>query len=360
MQKRKRVQVSNKIKLSSAVRTSLIVIAIAIIALGSGNIIKALQGKSAIITESKEIYKYTNQFTSNSKINLIDNQYVDESEVTEKQTYLSDLISTIDMNIHYNYIGTKQANIVYNYKIEAVVSATYLSNNKSYDVLNKTYVLKEVNDTTISAKKDFTINENFSINYAKYHEMIKNFKQDLGINANSLLYIKLTVNTKANVDSKEVTNQYVSNYNISLGEKVATITEKKIDETSDTIKYEQKKNTNSGANVKQAVINLIITFAGIVLLRKVLKKTEKLNMIRNEFKLELNRIMRSCDNKIVQIEDLKHIDISHSTKVTDIEQLLKLSDEALVPIYCYINEEKEEAYFIVTKYEKSYIYILTR
>ena len=53
------------------------------------------------------------------------------------------------------------------------------------------------------------------------------------------------------------------------------------------------------------------------------------------------------------------VDIENATRVKDITQLLKLSDEALVPIYCYIKEEpEEEAYFIVTKYEKSYIYIL--
>lgn len=65
------------------------------------------------------------------------------------------------------------------------------------------------------------------------------------------------------------------------------------------------------------------------------------------------------ENKIVEIEDLKQIDLNSATKVKDFVQLLKLSDEALVPIYCYMNEEVEEkAYFIVTKYENNYLYIL--
>ena len=98
---------------------------------------------------------------------------------------------------------------------------------------------------------------------------------------------------------------------------------------------------------------------GIMLLRYVLTKTEELKTIKNEYKLELNRILKSCESKLVQIEDLKQIDIENATRVKDIYQLLRLSDEALVPIYCYIKEEPaEEAYFIVTKYEKSYIYIL--
>ena len=94
-----------------------------------------------------------------------------------------------------------------------------------------------------------------------------------------------------------------------------------------------------------------------MLLRLVVSKTEELRTIKNEFKLELNRILKSYEDKIVEIQDLKQIDLEHATKVKDIMQLRKLAEEALVPIYCYIKEDKE-AYFIVTKYENSYIFIL--
>ena len=107
--------------------------------------------------------------------------------------------------------------------------------------------------------------------------------------------------------------------------------------------------------MKDVIISIIVMVIGILLLRVILKRTEALKTIKNEFKLELNRIMRSCESKLVEIEDLKQVDLATATRVKDISQLLKLSDEALVPIYCYIKEEPEqEAYFIVTKYEKKY------
>ena len=357
MQKKKRIQISNRIRISSTARTILIVFAIILLAFGSGNIIKALTTNEELLLETKEIYKYTNKFNSNSKLNLKSNQYIQEDEITEKQTYLSDLISSIDLNLGYKYTASEKNEVTYGYKIEAIVSATYLSNNTSYDILNKTEVLKKSEEKTENLS-EFSINESVNVNYGKYHQMIKEFKQTMGINANSHLYVRLTVDTKTNINSEEVNNQYVADYDITLGDKVVLINEKKEDEKSDSLKYEVETNTKTEVSVKNIIFGLIIMAAGAILLRFILKRTEKINSIKNEYKLELNRIMRSCESKLVEIEDLKQIDIEHATRVKDITQLLKLSDEALVPIYCYIKEDPEEAYFIVTKYEKSYIFIL--
>ena len=358
MQKKRQLQVSNKIRISSAVRTFLILFAIAIFAFGSGNLIKAKKKKKEVLPESKEVYKYTNKITTIANINLVANEYITEEEITEEQTYLSDLISNIDINLDYNYVGSKEEDLTYKYKIEAIVSATYKSNNKEYDVLNKVETLKESEENQIKDKK-FSINEDIKADYTKYHQMIKRFKQEMGISTNSNLYIRLTVNTKTNIDSKEVENEYVSDYKISLGEKIALIDYKEKDEKSDSIKYEVQKESIKDVKTKDVYISVAVMLVGLFLLRVIVSKTEKLKTIRNEFKLELNRIMRSCESKLVEIEDLKQIDLSTATRVKDISQLLKLSDEALVPIYCYIKEEPEqEAYFIVTKYEKSYIFIL--
>lgn len=358
MQKKKQIQLSNKIRISNTARMILVLFAVSIIALGSGNLIKALTTKTTIIPEIKETYKYTNSIKVGADINLKENKYIKENEIADEQTYISDLISSIDMNFDYNYTGSKQVPTKYNYKLEAVISATYSTNNKTYDILNKTETLKESKEIEIDGES-FEINEITSVNYSKYHEMIKGFKQDMGISANSCLYIRLTVNTIANVDSEEVKNQYVYDYKITLGDKVAIITYNTEDEKSDAIRYEEAGQESRSISVKDVIISIIVMAIGILLLRVILKRTEVLKTIKNEFKLELNRIMRSCESKLVEIEDLKQVDLATATRVKDISQLLKLSDEALVPIYCYIKEEPEqEAYFIVTKYEKSYIFIL--
>lgn len=358
MRKKKKFQGNNKIKISNTLRMTLIFISVAVIAISSSNLIKSLTNKDAVTTSNKKLYKYENRFSSNSKINLKRNDFVNENEMLEGQAYLSDLISDIDMNLNYKYTASKKSKVTYNYKIEAIVKATYTNTKNSYDVLNKTEVLKEESDKTVDSN-ELSIDEDININYQKYNQIIKDFKQSMSITTDSNLLIRLTVNTNANVNSKEVANTYVSNYKITVGDKIAVVEEKNHDETSDAIEDVSITNEELTINYKYVTVDIIIVIC-LIIIRFILRKTEELKFIRNEFKLELNRIMKSYEDKIVEIQDLDHIDIENATKVKDITQLRKLAEEALVPMYCYIKDDKDEqvAYFIVTKYENSYIYIL--
>ena len=358
MQRKRRLQISNRIKLSNTLRMALVLLSVAIIAIGSGRLITSLFTKNDVTTQNKVLYKYNNSFKEETNVNLKDNAFVLKSEIEEGQTYLSDLISNIDFNMDYNYTDSEATDITYNYKIEATIKSVYSNNKGSYDVLNKTEILKEENNKKANSK-DLNIKENINVDYAKYHQIIKDFKQQMGISVDSYLYVKLIVNTKAKVGTQDVENEYTSNYSITLGDKIALIEDNSEAENTKSIEENITDIQKLKINIKSVIINAFIMLLGIMLLRYVLTKTEELKTIKNEYKLELNRILKSCESKLVQIEDLKQIDIENATRVKDIYQLLRLSDEALVPIYCYIKEEPaEEAYFIVTKYEKSYIYIL--
>ena len=358
--KKKRLQISNKIKLSSTVRMTLVLFAVVLFAFNSGRLIMNLSSKTEEISEKKELYSYKNKFSEDFHINIKDNEYVKEDEILEGQTYISDLVSTIDFNMNYQYKDSKPTDIEYSYKIETIIKAEYSNAQGAYDVLNKKEVIKEENKLKGNSK-NLKIEENVTIDYAKYHQTIKSFRQEMALNLDAFLYVRLTVNTKAKVDKQNVENNYVSDFKISLGDKIALVEDNSKPETSDSIVDETTSNRLAKVNVKAIIINTIFMIIGIVIFKEVLTKTEKLNTIKNEYKLELNRILKSCENKLIQIEDLKQIDIENATRVKDIYQLLKLSDEALVPIYCYIKDEPDNvAYFIVNKYEKSYIYILRK
>ena len=356
MQKKKRIQVNNKIKIGKSVRNSMIIISIGIIILALYGIVTSLHVGASVIKEKKEIYEYKNKGDIIAKVNLKENQYVEENEVVDGQVYLSDLISDIDIDIDYNYEGSKSEKVTYDYAIEAIVNASYTSTKDVYDILNKTETLKEVKEQTTEAS-NFKIKDNLSIDYEKYHQLVKNFKKSMSITADSNLIIRLTVNTKLNVDDKDISNKYVVDYKISVGDKVAIID--KINNNTETNRIDKEVQVDNfkDINYGKIVFNVIIIIFSLIVLKIIIFKTEELKVIRNEFKIELNRILKSYEDKIVEIQDLQNIDVEKATKVKDIIQIRKLAEEALVPIYCYVKDEKE-AYFIVTKYENSYIYIL--
>ena len=92
MQKKKRIQVNNKIKIGKSVRNSMIIISIGIIILALYGIVTSLHVGASVIKEKKEIYEYKNKGDIIAKVNLKENQYVEENEVVDGQVYLSDLI----------------------------------------------------------------------------------------------------------------------------------------------------------------------------------------------------------------------------------------------------------------------------
>ena len=216
MNRRRKIKISNKIKLNNKVRIILIIIGVILFAVGTAELYKSFSRE--IVIEEKEIYKYTNKFTSNYSINIKSNPYIPEEKLPAGQTYISDLVSSIDMNLNYLYTDSSQepVSVKYKYKIDAVIKAMYESDDKEYEVLSKKENIKTV-DTTEATSDKLAITESININYAKYHELLKDFKQTLGMNVDAYLYIILTVDTIAEVNSDQVKNQYKSDYSINLG-----------------------------------------------------------------------------------------------------------------------------------------------
>ena len=339
---RRRKRTGNRIKLSNTVRISLILLSIIIIAIGSGNMIKSLTNKTQSVTESSVFYKYDNKLSCASKINLKDNAYVHEDEMVDGQYYLSDIISNIAMDLDYKYIASVPSQITYSYKVEAIMKASYTNTKGTYDVLNKVDTIEEGSATTDVAS-ELSIKDQINVNYAKYHQTMKDFRQTMGINTDSKLYVRFTVNTKTTINSQDVKNVYIAEYKITLGDKIAIVEDLNDDIKSNSIKADEIRTEQITVDFKGVAISIIAIAIGIAGIVFIVKKTEELKSVANEFKRELNRILKSYEDKIVEIQDLNNINIDNATKVKDIIQLRKLA---------------EEAYFIVTKYDNSYIFIL--
>ena len=90
MQKMKDVQVNNKIKISKTIRNILIISLIVIICFAFFEVIRSIKIDTSSTKEKKVIYKYTNKGDINAKVNLKENQYIEQDEVVDGQVYLSD------------------------------------------------------------------------------------------------------------------------------------------------------------------------------------------------------------------------------------------------------------------------------
>ena len=92
-----KTKAKNKMRKSTKYVT--IVVSIIVLIFSFINFITTIQ-KENMKTFTKEIYKYTNKFNYDYKINLISNKYMTNDEIKDKNlTYVTDLIDNIKLKL---------------------------------------------------------------------------------------------------------------------------------------------------------------------------------------------------------------------------------------------------------------------
>lgn len=345
-----------KLKLRNSTRVSLVMFSFLVFAISSTNFIKSLSINDSTKTE-EDVYTYKNEYNIDYDVNIIGNSFVEEKTLPSGQSYVSDLVKSFDMNIKYKYSGSKDLDINYNYKIDAIIGASYTENGKQYSIWNKTYNLVKKDD--LHSNGDVNLDENVVVDYQKYHQEVKNFKQSFGMTLDSYLYIKLTVDTETTINHQEVKNQYVSDFSVTLGDKVAIVNGKDSDTKANSIKHESTINKTT-VNMPKLIFSVITMAICVYIIYYIRFKTKKYNTVRNEFKLELNRILKSCQDRIVIVKNNNISEEENIIDVNDFGELIKLSEELYKPILCWISEDlnKEEACFSIISGKIRYKFVL--
>lgn len=344
-----------KLKIRSSTRATLMLIAIVLLAVSSSIVYSNLFDRRKTKVE-KETYKYSNNYNLDYSVNMKDNKFINELVLPKNQTYISDLINSLNMSLKYNYNSSKDTVIDYNYSIDTIIKASYSQNGENYEIWNKKENIKTVENQ--KCNQNININENVNIDYEKYHKEVKDFKQTMGMTIDAYLYIELTVNTTTNINGENVNNKYVSDFSITLGDKIAKVDGK----TSDSNDYKVSSNivVEKDVNVPIVILNCILLIGSIYVLYLIKYKTRVSYNIRNEYRLELNRILKSCQDKIVIVKNKVEVEQENTIDVKEFGELIKLSEELYKPILYWSALDQDEAWFCVISNKINYRFILKK
>ena len=306
----------------------------------------------------KEIYSYKNSFNYDYTVKLLENKYIEETELGMNETaYITDLIDNINMNLNYTYTADTKSTIKYTYNIKGIIQGTYEKDGKSQSVWNREYVLKEPTEEAVLGTK-LEIKENLELNLAEQNKLVADFEKDIGISVNAVYNIVLEVNTNTEIDGEKVSNVQKSIISIDLGKKTTTITgENNKEETKYVSKEIENNITTSSIGTVVSVICLVIS---LLIYRYVFTKTTIINKTRNEFRLELNRILRLCQDKIVRVNSRLEVDTTNVVDVKDFGEIIKVSEELFKPILYWQSKSESEAWFTVMSNGVTYRYILRK
>lgn len=313
--------------------------------------------KNTSINSNKEIYKYTNKFSYDYKVNLKENKFIPEKTLEMSQNYyVTDLIDNIDLNLKYSYEGTNESTIKYDYQIVGKLTSVYTKDGVEKKIWEREDVLKDTVSRS-EVNKKININENLKLDLKDKNALVKEFEDTLGISVASIYSIMLKVNTYTNIEGTEIKNEYIPLVNLSLAEKVTTISGDNNLENSEYIsrKYVQSEKLNKSSLVVNVV--LFIIGLGIFAYSLILKPA---NIVRNEYRQELNRILRLCQDKIIKVSQNPNLEQIKTVDVNDFGEIVKASEELFKPILYWFNDKTDEAEFSVISNDVIYRYILKK
>lgn len=344
---------SRKRKIRKSIRTFYIVFAIIIIAFCSASIFKKTTNKDEY-NKNEIILSYTNKLDTKYSVDMKDNPFIKE-ELPMGQTYVTDLIDGIKMNFNYTYDASKYTKLNYSYSIIGVLTATYSKDGTPQKVWEKETVLLEAIENRTS-ENIVKIDESINIDIEKYNDEINAFEETLGMAVDAKLNVQLRININGNIENTILNNKYISNIDVELGEKTTQINGNLDEEKSDVLYRTVKNKSNSNGLV--IALNIMLIVVAVAWLRYITTKTINMNTVRNNYKLELNRILKSCEDKIVKLS--KNIDLTGKEiiEVNDFGELIKISEELYKPILYWNSNQKEEAEFFVITNNVIYRYIL--
>ena len=288
-----------KIKIRKSIRYFCLASVIVILVASCAHLFKVLLATEDISVKNEEIYSYENKFNYDYKVNLIKNPYIEKEYLDmNENAYITDLIQSIDLNLNYKYQGNVESNIDYEYSVKGYLNATYTKDGEEQKVWQKEYKLV---DTKKETNKSNTIDlqEKLKINLKEQNNLVKQFEQDLGINLDAKYLIVLNIKTTTEVEGEKVDNTYASSLNIDLAEKTTKISG---DNNKQDKKYISKEiEQQLEFNIVSIFISVALIVFSVLQLRYIFRKTISTNHIKNEYRQELNRILRLCQDKIVQV-----------------------------------------------------------
>lgn len=308
-----------------------------------------------IKTRTKEIYNYTNKFHYDYHVNLLDNPYIKQDEEKDESiVYVTDLIDTTDLTLNYEYVADKESSLSYTYSVIGKLQAVYVRNGEEQKIIDEEEIILEEQTKEILGNT-ININETLNLDLKDKNYLLEEFEQELGMSISAQYTVVLKIKVQTNIEEKTINVNYEPTIQIDLGEKTTKITGENNKGDKQFISDEYK--VNGAKNIAIIILDVILMIISIGVLR-YLMKAKATNRVKNEFRQELNRILKICQDKIVQISSKPHDPPENVVYVKDFGEIFKVSEELFKPILYYFDNEKQEAWFSVMTGGTTYRYIL--
>ncbi len=299
---------------------------------------------------------YEENNSINYKVYLKENKFFETPYLEENRTYIASLIDYIDADFHYEIKYNRPFTGHIKYKYVAVLQAN--KKNSAGYYWNKEYDLSEEKSLDIEKNTNVVITDNVKVDYAKYNNILNQFKKAYNLETNSELKIVMRVVNTA--DFEKIDHPVDINSEIGL---TIPLLEQAID-VSINKEANNNKNVLTIREKSHRLAYLIFKITGGVLLF-----TSMLGMINttkysrrfrksHTYILALDKILKNYDSIIANVKNLPDISSYKKIEVDKFEELLDVYNEVRMPINYYQDEKDKKSTFIIINNDVAWIYHL--
>lgn len=301
------------------------------------------------------IVSYKEQSNIDYRVYLRQNDYYKTQYLEKNMHYIANLIDYIYVAFDYNFKTDESINYDYKYYIEAEL--TIFERTKSDNVIFKKKdilvedMLESGTDTNV-----FNISKDIKINYDEYNNLVKLFKTDYNISADSNLKVTLYIEVGGSYEKFEypIKANNLMEITIPLSEQMFNI----------STNYKEINNVEEpiiAGNFSNALLTISAIFGilAIVSIIRVFIFVYKIRSERSFYEKKKEKILKNYDRVIVELKHM--IPIQNEERIIEVisfEELLDVSDRLSKPILLIELDKNKKSWFIVKNNEDIYRYIL--
>ena len=310
----------------------------------------------SISHKSKTNLTYKQTSNLDYKVYLKPNNYYNEKYLNKDMQYIASLIDYIKIDFNYNFKMNYNIDYKYSYYIKSNILVTDKSDKKKV-IYTKEDKLAEDKLMHKNNSNEFNIKEEFNIDYAKYNNLIKQFKSEYGINANSSLDLSLIVDVTDEKGNKVMTpsDDNVMKISIPLTEQMINIgMDYKEINNSDNAEVYQEYNISNKVLFGISIVFMVGSLSSVVMLVLFLIKTSKK---KTPYEILLSKILKEYDRVIINSKKNIILD-GEVVDVNSFEELLDVRDNLEKPILFYEMHKGQKSLFVIKSGNICYRYVL--
>ena len=269
------------------------------------------------------------------------NDIIKDECISEKRSFISDMIDKIKFKLDYSLKSTDIAN--YNY---------------SYEILAETIINEKGSSDKILYKDSKVIGKN-SYNKDK-NKLVTNFKNQYPVDVDGNLIITVNVNINGEKEgiNEDIKNNYDLKVIVPLGKETTEIKDfiTTIDNNGSINNYEKTKEGYTLFSLlcdivyKLDILYVIFVF---VFIFKIMPKMSGYN-------LELKRVLKEYDKMIVNVNSMPELGDLQVMEVSNFDELVDAKKNLNQPIMYFDNYDKNEVIFVVKSDSDAFVYIMNK